>query len=38
MVVSVADSDGSYQLKRIEFKGKSEALIFDNTVATSLMK
>ena len=38
MVVSVADSDGSYQLKRIEFKGKSAALIFDNTVATSLAK
>jgi hypothetical protein len=38
MVVSTADSDGSYQLKRIEFKGKSAALVFDNTVATSLIK
>ena len=38
MVVSVADADGSFQLKRIEFKGKKAALIFDNTVATSLMK
>jgi Mg-chelatase subunit ChlD len=38
MVVYVADSDGSYQLKRIEFKGKSTALVFDNTVATSLAK
>jgi hypothetical protein len=37
-VVSTADSDGSYQLKRIEFKGKSSALVFDNTVATSLVK
>jgi hypothetical protein len=38
MVVSTAESDGSYQLKRIEFKGKSAALVFDNTVATSLVK
>lgn len=38
MVVYTADSDGSYQLKRIEFKGKSAALVFDNTVATSLVK
>src|SRR4051812_3512769 len=38
MVVSVADADGSYQLKRIEFRGKGSALVFDNTVATSLVK
>jgi hypothetical protein len=38
MVVSTADADGSYQLKRIEFKGKGAALVFDNTVATSLAK
>ncbi|MFP5264646.1 MAG: hypothetical protein ACLGJB_22390 [Blastocatellia bacterium] len=38
MVVSAADPDGSYQLKRIEFKGKTAALLFDNTVATSLVK
>jgi hypothetical protein len=38
MVIYTADADGSYQLKRIEFKGKTSALVFDNTVATSLVK
>jgi hypothetical protein len=38
LVVYTADADGSYQLKRIEFKGKTGALVFDNTVATSLVK
>jgi hypothetical protein len=27
------ETDGSYQLKRIEFKGKDTALAFENTVA-----
>jgi hypothetical protein len=38
VVVSAANDDGSYQLKRIEFKGKSAALVFDNTVATAISK
>jgi hypothetical protein len=38
MVVYTAESDGSYQLKRIEFKGKSSALVFDNTVAKTLIR
>lgn len=37
-VVSTANSDGSFNLKRIEFRGKSAALIFDNTVATAISK
>jgi hypothetical protein len=36
-VVSTLNDDGSYQLKRIELKGKSAALGFDNTVATAIM-
>ena len=38
VVVSAANDDGSYQLRRIEFKGKSAALVFDNTVATAISK
>jgi hypothetical protein len=38
VVVSAANDDGSYHLKRIEFKGKSAALVFDNTVATAISK
>jgi len=38
VVVSAANDDGSYQLKRIEFKGKGAALVFDNTVATAISK
>ena len=37
-VVSSANDDGSFQLKRIEFRGKSAALVFDNTVATAVSK
>ena len=37
-VVSTLNDDGSYQLKRIEFKGKGSALVFDNTVATAISK
>ncbi|MGA9773298.1 MAG: hypothetical protein WBV94_29985 [Blastocatellia bacterium] len=37
-VVSTANNDGSYNLKRIEFRGKSAALVFDNTVATAISK
>ena len=32
-VVSALGSDGSYLLKRIEFKGKNTAFAFENTVA-----
>jgi hypothetical protein len=38
IVVSTVDANGSYQLKRIEFKGKTAALVFDNTVATAINK
>lgn len=38
VVVSAANDDGSYQLKRIEVKGKGAALVFDNTVATAISK
>ena len=37
-VISSANNDGSFQLKRIEFKGKSGALVFDNSVATAISK
>ena len=37
-VVSTANNDGSFNLKRIEFRGKSAALVFDNTVAKSISK
>jgi hypothetical protein len=33
-VVSALASDGSYVLKRVEFKGKATALVFENAVAT----
>jgi hypothetical protein len=38
LVVSTVEADGSYQLKRIEFRGKSTALVFDNTVAKAVIK
>jgi hypothetical protein len=38
LVVSTVDANGSYQLKRIEFKGKTAALVFDNTVAKAIIK
>jgi hypothetical protein len=33
VVVSSLGGDGSYLLKRIEFKGKNTAFVFENTVA-----
>lgn len=33
LVVYSQEQDGSFQLKRIEFKGKVSALVFENTVA-----
>lgn len=38
VVVSMANDDGSFQLKRIEVKGKSAALVFENTVAKLITK
>jgi|GEM_PF-984619 len=38
VVVSSANDDGSFQLKRIEVKGKSAALVFENTVAKLITK
>jgi hypothetical protein len=38
VVVSTANDDGSFQLKRIEVKGKGAALVFDNTVAKLITK
>ena len=32
------ESDGSFQLKRIEFKGKDAALAFENTVAKAIVR
>jgi hypothetical protein len=32
-VIYSQEADGSYHLKRIEFRGRDAALIFDNTVA-----
>jgi hypothetical protein len=32
-VIYSQEADGSYQLKRIEFRGRDDALTFDNTVA-----
>ena len=32
-VICSQEDDGSYQLKRIEFRGRDAALTFDNTVA-----
>jgi hypothetical protein len=33
LVVYTEQGDGSFELKRIEFKGKDSALVFENTVA-----
>ena len=38
VVVSSLGNDGSYLLKRIEFKGKNTAFVFENTVAKLLGK
>ena len=37
-VVSSLGSDGAYQLKRVEFKGKNTAFVFENTVAKLIAK
>ena len=37
-VVSSLGNDGSYLLKRIEFKGKNTAFVFENTVAKLISK
>ena len=38
LVVYSQEADGSFQLKRIEFKGKDSALVFENTVAKAITK
>jgi hypothetical protein len=35
-VISTQGPDGSFQLKRIEFKGRDSALTFENTVAKAI--
>jgi hypothetical protein len=37
-VVYSQDTDGSFQLKRIEFDGKDSALVFENTIAKAINK
>lgn len=37
-VVFTQNGDGTFQLKRIEFKGKDTALVFENTMAKSISK
>jgi hypothetical protein len=37
-VVSSLGNDGAYLLKRIEFKGKNTAFVFENTVAKLISK
>jgi hypothetical protein len=36
LVVYSQDTDGSFQLKRIEFGGKDSALVFENTIAKAI--
>jgi hypothetical protein len=38
LVVYSQDTDGSFQLKRIEFGGKDSALVFENTIAKAINK
>ncbi|HWN98914.1 MAG TPA: hypothetical protein VNS63_06540 [Blastocatellia bacterium] len=38
LVVYSQEDDGSFQLKRIEFKGKDSAIVLENTVATAITK
>jgi hypothetical protein len=38
LVIYSEQDDGSFQLKRIEFKGKDSALVFENTVAKAISK
>jgi hypothetical protein len=37
-VIFTANADGSYQLKRIELKGRDTALVFEDTIAKSITK
>ena len=37
-VIYTQEADGSFQLKRIEFKGKDSALVLENTVAKAITK
>jgi hypothetical protein len=37
-VIFTQNADGTFQLKRIEFKGKDTALVFENTIAKSMSK
>jgi sulfur carrier protein ThiS len=38
IVIYSEEADGSFQLKRIEFKGKDSALVLENTVAKVISK
>src|SRR6185369_13976614 len=38
VVVSALGGDGSYLLKRVEFKGRNTAFVFENTVAKLIAK
>jgi hypothetical protein len=38
LVIYSEEADGSFQLKRIEFKGKDSALVLENTVAKVISK
>lgn len=37
-VIYMQEADGTFQLKRIEFKGKDSALVLENTVAKAINK
>jgi hypothetical protein len=37
-VIYSQNADGSFQLKRIEFKGSASALVFENTIAKAISK
>lgn len=37
-VIFTQNGDGTFQLKRIEFKGKETALVFENTMAKAISK
>jgi len=37
-VIYSENADGSFQLKRIEFRGSASALVFENTIAKAISK
>lgn len=37
-VIYSENADGSFQLKRIEFRGSASALVFENTIAKAITK